>query len=447
MQTFLGFPPRPLTRPALLTIGNFDGVHRGHQALICQMAQAAHDMGCLAGLLTFDPHPLVVLRPSIPLSHLTSPEERVELLSALGLDFTLILPFDRNVAALPAAEFMRRLTAAVPLRGLWIGPDFALGRGREGDASRLATLGRELGYEVRVFPPFDWQGEPVRSSRIRGLLAEDGDARQAAELLGRPYQVWGAVTSGQRRGRTLGFPTANVALPPGRLTPAFGVYACWAWQGDRGYPAAVNVGVRPTFDDPQKSQPTCEAYLLDFTGDLYGETLGLSFIGRLRGEQKFADRDALVAQIRADAEAARDSLADPDDHATGDWVELRHTADWAIELAAPSQRGLFATAARAMFTLQDADRERPIVLARSVNLTDDDPAELLVTWLNRLLLGQELAWRVVYPLRDPRNLAQRAAGGRLWLSRDTQPHRDQGGHILRLAGRRDVRGLAGTRDV
>ncbi len=312
MQTYLGFPTQPLDRPAFLTIGNFDGVHRGHQMLISEMAAAAHAAGCRAGLLTFDPHPLAVLRPDTPLLFLTSPEERADLLAALGLDFVLILPFDRDVAALPAAEFMRRLVERVPLCALWIGPDFALGRGREGSAAQLKEIGRELGYDVQVTRQYDWQGEPVRSSRIRSLLVGEGAVDQAAALLGRPYQVSGPVTVGAQRGRKLGFPTANVVLPEGRLLPAYGVYACWAWRGQTGLPAVVNVGVRPSFDN---GQPSVEAYLLDFDDDIYGETLGLSFIRRLRGEQRFADIQALIAQIGRDATEARRTLADPTDDA------------------------------------------------------------------------------------------------------------------------------------
>ncbi len=417
MQTYLDFPNPPLERSAYLTIGNFDGVHRGHQQLVSKMVQAAHAAGCLAGLLTFDPHPLAVLRPDAPLAFLTSPEERAELLAALGLDFVLILPFDRSIAALPADEFMRRLVGRVPLCALWIGPDFALGRGREGNAARLAELGRELGYQVVVTPDYDWQGTPVRSSRIRGLLAQEGAVDLAADLLGRPYQIWGEVATGAQRGRRLGFPTANVVPPAGRLLPAFGVYACWAWREHRGYPAVVNVGVRPSFpaaaglrDNGQPTIPgtaghTIEAYLLDFAGDLYGETLGLSFISRLRGEMKFADIAALIAQIHADAEAARLLLTAPPDQ-TGSWkleagswklevgapfwTELSHTADWAIRVTGASQRQLFARTAAAMYLLQGADLSRPVTLARAVQVEAENPPELLVAWLNRLLLGQEL---------------------------------------------------------
>jgi len=407
MQTYLGFPDPRLTQSVYLTIGNFDGVHRGHQVLVSRMVEAAHDADCLAGLLTFDPHPLSVLRPDVPLAYLTSADERAEVLTALGLDFVLVLPFSREVAALSAAEFMSTLADNIPLRALWIGSDFALGRGREGNAARLSEIGAALGYRVQIVPPFDWQGQPVRSSRVRTLLGEDGDATLAAELLGRPYQVWGTVTTGAQRGRTIGFPTANLALPPERLAPANGVYACWAWRAARGTPAVVNVGVRPTFDNAHRS---IEAFLLDFSGDLYGETMGLSFVRRLRGEQRFSGIDALVQQIKADVTAARRVLGDPPDDAgswtackagveagsalteggTPFWQELEHAADWAIEVRGDSQQQLFARAAAAMYALQDADPAQPITLARTVSASADNSAELLVAWLNRLLLSQEI---------------------------------------------------------
>lgn len=397
METYYGFPEPALTQPVFLTIGNFDGVHRGHQMLVRNLAEAAHSAGALAGLLTFDPHPLAVLRPEAVTLRLTGNEERAAALGALGLDFVLVLPFTRETAATSAEAFMRILIAHFPLKALWVGPDFALGRGREGDAPRLAELGEMLGYTVHVVQPYHWQGEPVRSSRVRNLLAEKGAVTQAADLLGRPYQLWGKVAEGAKRGRRLGFPTANLVLPPDRLIPAHGVYACWAWREDVGHPAVVNIGVRPTFDNGYRS---VEAYLLDFTEELYGETLGLSFIRRLRDEMRFADVSALIAQIRLDAEAARQLLSDPPDQAQPEcwqdkagarpWAELRHTADWAIRVTANDARTLFANTAAAMYALQDADPRQPITLARSIEVSAANYEELLVAWLNRLLLGQEL---------------------------------------------------------
>jgi riboflavin kinase/FMN adenylyltransferase len=391
MDVFEGFPSPPLDGPVYLAIGNFDGVHRGHQMLIGELAAAAHTAGGRAGLLTFEPHPVAVLRPELKTARLTTNEERTDLLAALGLDFVVAHPFTRDTAATPAADFLAQLTRHLPLRELWVGPDFALGKGREGNTERLAELGRALGYDLRIVPPFVWRGEQVRSSRIRTLLSEQGAVEEAADLLGRPYRVWGKVVLGAQRGRTLGFPTANLLLPQERLTPAYGVYACWAWRGDTGCPAVVNVGVRPSFDN---GHPSIEAYLLDFSGNLYGQVLGLSFVARLRGEKKFTSIDELVAQITTDAETARRILASPPTDAQrpeeGAWRELVHTADWAIDVTGEDERGLFANAAAAMYALQDADAAQPVTVARAISADAEGFEELLVAWLNRLLLGQEL---------------------------------------------------------
>ena len=388
MEVFDGFPEPSITQPVYLTIGNFDGVHRGHQMLVSELALAAHTSGGVAGLLTFEPHPVAVLRPDLKVPRLTTNGERAELLAALGLDFVIVLPFTRETAATPAADFVATLTAHLPLRELWVGPDFALGRGRDGNTERLAELGRDMGYALRVVAPFDWQGEAVRSSRVRSLLAEEGAVEQAGALLGRPYRVWGEVVKGAQRGQRLGFPTANLRLPEDRLVPAYGVYACWAWRGDTGYPAVVNVGVRPSFDN---GAPSVEAYLVNFSGDLYGETLGLSFIQRLRGEKKFADIDQLVEQIRRDVAAAAKILANPPTIGeSGAWRELRHTADWSIEVWGTDPRTLFANAGAAMYALQEGDRSQPLTHARAICVAGNGYDELLVAWLNGLLLGQEL---------------------------------------------------------
>jgi riboflavin kinase/FMN adenylyltransferase len=396
MENYAGFPQQPPDRPAFLTIGSFDGVHLGHQALIRSLVAAAHRDGCLAGLLTFDPHPLRVLRPEMAMPRLTTNGERADILAALGMDFTVVLPFTRDTAATTAADFVGQLVERLNLKALWIGPDFALGRGREGNAARLAELGAAHGFTVEVIEPYLLEEGLVRSSRIRALLSESGAVDAAARLLGRPYQMWGPVVVGAKRGRTLGFPTANVQAPEDRLIPAYGVYACWAWRKELsahgltpGYPAVVNVGVRPSFDN---GRPSIEAYLPGFDGDIYGETLGLSFIRRLRGEQKFADIHALIAQIHADAEAARTILAHPEQSAAAPvWEELVHTADWAVRVRGRSQQEVFTGAAAAMYAFQGVDPARPVELARAVQVEAGDAAQLMVAWLNALLLGQELA--------------------------------------------------------
>jgi riboflavin kinase/FMN adenylyltransferase len=399
MQTFRGFPPRPLDYPVYLAIGSFDGIHRGHQALIGRMVSAARAASSLAGLLTFDPHPITVLRPNTRVARLTCNEERSAILASLGLDFVLVLPFTPELAATPASEFMQKLAAHLTLRSLWIGPDFALGRGREGNADLLTSLGRELGYKIRICPPFKRRGNPVRSSQIRRLLVDEGSVEEAGRLLGRPYQVWGQVRHGAHRGRSLGIPTANLQISADRLVPSYGVYACWAWLGEseeddtglEGFPAVVNVGVRPTFDN---GTPSVEAHLLGFDGDLYGAKLGLSFVRRLRGEKKFGAISDLVAQIRKDTQAARRILARPASDAGGHnkwtWEELPHTADKAIKMQAISQRQLFARAASAMFRIEGADPAESVNLARAIQVSADDTPALFANWLNQLLLAQEV---------------------------------------------------------
>jgi riboflavin kinase/FMN adenylyltransferase len=462
MRIYDGLPPEPLARPTFLTIGNFDGVHCGHQTLLAQLAAAAEAARAQSGVLTFSPHPLAVLRPDVPLSYLTTASERARLVGALGADFTLILPFSRAVAAMSAADFMADLVRHLNLRELWVGPDFALGRGREGNIERLAEIGRDLGYRVRVIDPVDQAGEPVRSSRIRALLGQDGNVVRAAEFLGRPYQLWGQVVRGAHRGQALGYPTANLAVTPDRVVPAFGIYACWAWIDDgsatevaatstqspvrdteepeqagpadtaatsvaglpsnsgpnyqtRGVQAAVSIGTRPTFDN---GRPTIEAYLLDFSGDLYGQPMGLSFVARLRPEMRFDGAAALIRQMEQDVQSTRRMMGDPPNDARLEatlrasspaWRELRHTADWAIQVRGNDQRQLFARAASAMYSLQagvspagavqDAGPDQPVTLARAIDVSvddagDRDPIErvgdLLVAYLNRLLWAQEV---------------------------------------------------------
>ena len=303
MELFHGFPSQPPARPTLLTIGNFDGVHRGHQALIEEMVGAASSSGRWAGVLTFDPHPLTVLEPERPLAFLTSLEERLELFAALGLDFVVIHPFTLTTARTPAREFMSALCRRLRLAGLWVGPDFTLGYRRQGDVSALRALGEELGFELRVVPPFRWAGQPVRSTRIRALVRE-GSVGEAAELMGRPYRLRGQVVPGAGRGRVLGFPTVNLAVEPGRVLPGDGIYAGWAEVEGERYAAAINIGVRPTFES-EEPQRAVEAYLLDFEGQLYGQTLALTFVERLRPERRFGSAEELTEQIARDVAATR----------------------------------------------------------------------------------------------------------------------------------------------
>lgn len=291
---------------AFLTIGVFDGVHRGHRTLIGQMVAAARAAQVPAVVLTFDPHPAAVLSHQVNLPCLTTPEERASLLARLGVDMVITQPFDRAFASQSAEAFMRRLSQSLGLRRLFIGYDFALGRGREGNAERLIELGTALGYEVEVVEPLRRQGEVISATAIRSHL-QAGRVEVAAELLGYRYTIQGKVAHGEGRGRLLQFPTANLAPPECKLLPANGVYACWSNVHGRRYLSVVNIGLRPTFD-AQTARPQVESHLLDFGGDLYDQALSIEFVARLREEMKFPSAEALVAQIRRDVDRARELL-------------------------------------------------------------------------------------------------------------------------------------------
>jgi riboflavin kinase/FMN adenylyltransferase len=304
MELVLGLPQPINERPTALTIGAFDGVHLGHQHLIGSTVRRAGALDCQSAVLTFDPHPDLVIHPERERLYLASLDERAELIAALGADLLIVLPFTREVMGLTAHEFMSRLCHAVALRELWVGWDFALGRGREGDLPRLRAIGQQFGYSVHPVEPLILDGVTVSSTRIRAALRE-GDLATATRLLGRPFDLRGPVIEGDKRGRTIGFPTANVAVDKYHVLPGDGVYVCHAWLGDQRYGAVTNVGMRPTFAGLHR---TVEAYLLDFADDIYGETIRLDFLHRLRGERKFDGIAALVAQIIGDVGAARNWL-------------------------------------------------------------------------------------------------------------------------------------------
>lgn len=294
--------PQPINElPTILTLGAFDGVHIGHQHLISTVVQRARLLGCQSAVVTFDPHPDLVIHPERDRLYLTSLEERTELIEALGADLLIVLPFTRELMAQSAKEFMWRLCNAVALRELWAGPDLAVGYKREGTLTRLREIGHEMAYSVHPAEPLTLNGELVSSTRIRNAL-NTGDAETAATLLGRSFALRGAVVEGDKRGRTLGFPTANIAVGEQHLLPANGVYVCKALVDGTEYGAVTNIGIRPTFNGTRRM---VEAYLLDFVGDIYGEVVQVSFLHRLRGEQKFDGIAALIEQITRDIAAAR----------------------------------------------------------------------------------------------------------------------------------------------
>ena len=294
-----------LTEESVVTLGSFDGLHRGHQALIADVRESALNSRRASVVVTFFPHPSVVLGRALPF-YLTSPEEKLVQINQTGIDLMAVLPFTRETAQIRAAAFVDGLIEQLHLREMWIGHDFALGHNREGTAEFLTQLGRERGFAVRTLEPLTDGGELISSSNIRAAL-RSGDVAHAARLLGRPFRLSGQVKHGDGRGRTIGVPTANLDVWPEHALPANGVYACRAWVGHLAHPAAVNIGTRPTVT--HESQRTFEAHLLDFDQDIYGLSVALDFIDHLRGEQKFSGIEALVAQIRQDIDATRMRLA------------------------------------------------------------------------------------------------------------------------------------------
>jgi riboflavin kinase/FMN adenylyltransferase len=291
-----------------LTIGVFDGVHRGHQEILRSLTAGAHAQGAPAVVFTFSPHPASVLA-GIDIPCLTTPQERADLLLALGVDWVVTHPFDQELAAQSAEDFMESMRRHFGLCRLLVGHDFALGRGRAGTAERLAEIGRCLGFEVIRVEAVRQGAGIISSSAIRRQLAE-GDVAGAVHQLSRFHSLAGTVVPGDGRGRTIGVPTANVDVPAGKVLPANGVYACLAWVDGKPWQAVTNIGVRPTFTSGQASARV-EAHLMGYSGDLYGRQVRLEFAARLRGEQKFASVEALVAQIKADIAKAREILPGP----------------------------------------------------------------------------------------------------------------------------------------
>lgn len=290
--------------PTHLAIGSFDGVHLGHQALLGQMVRKARKEGVRTAALTFFPHPRRVLQDLPPRFYITTLEDRLRLLATAGMDLIMIHAFNHEVRQIRAADFVTQLCTSLDLRQLW-GGRFALGYNREGDVPFLRRLGQELGFTVETPDTMTtWQGEVVSSSRVRRAL-EAGNISELNGCLGRLHALSGTVVRGDQRGRTIGFPTANLAVWDELLLPANGVYATYAWVDGRRFAAATNVGVRPTVDGQRL---TIEAYLLDFDENIYGKTIQLEFVNRIRPEMKFSGIEALKAQIAADVTAVRQQL-------------------------------------------------------------------------------------------------------------------------------------------
>jgi len=374
----------------IVTIGTFDGVHRGHQYLIEQLVRRAKETQRLSVALTFHPHPRMVLNPTARPAYLSSPEERANILEKLGLDLLIILPFTREMADTSAEAFIGWLCDKLRLRELWVGADFALGRGRLGDVPHLQALASTLGYTLRVVTPLYDGGEPISSTRIRNLLLK-GQVEEVARLLGRPYAISGSVVKGVQRGRSLGFRTANLQLDPERAAPADGVYAVWAVVDGERHKGVANLGVRPSFGPGER---LLEVHLLDYNEDLYGKKTIIEFVRRLRPEMRFEDTSALVEQIRRDIVAARAALDEPmetkPDQDNAPFEELEHTADLRLRVHGNSLEELFIHAAQGMFHLmrcQPQGEGRPV--SHQVTLESYDLEALLVDWLNELIYLRE----------------------------------------------------------
>lgn len=294
-----------LTRPTVLTIGSFDGIHRGHQYLVSRVVARAKEIGAASALVTLHPHPKIVLRPNSLLQYLSTIEERLDLLALLGLDYTVVFPFSLESSQVRVRDFVELLVTHLRMKEIFCGADFTLGYRREGNVAFLRAFGAEKGFTVTVVDPERFDGEVVSSTRIRDLVAE-GNLDDAARLLGRFPSVRGRVVKGDQRGHQLGFPTANLAVAERRLIPANGIYAVRVKIGDQWFGGAANIGVRPTFDDGQR---LVEVYVLDFDGDLYDQVIEVQFIKRLREERKFESADALIAQMQRDVAEARAVLS------------------------------------------------------------------------------------------------------------------------------------------
>jgi riboflavin kinase / FMN adenylyltransferase len=282
-----------------LTVGVFDGVHRGHQEIIKKLTTGAHAHEVPAVVLTFDPHPASVLSGH-EIKSLTLPDERANLLEKLGVDVVITERFTRELSTVTAHDFMSRLKHQLGLQHLLIGYDFALGKGREGNAARLAEIGSELGYTVEVVSALSDESGVISSTEIRKLI-EVGNVVEAARLLGHPYSLHGPVIHGDARGRTINVPTANISYSHDKMIPAKGIYACRAHLDGKKYQAAINIGTNPTFT-PDKQSPNVEAHLFDFHREIYGEDVRLEFVARLRDELKFDSVEALLEQIWKDIE-------------------------------------------------------------------------------------------------------------------------------------------------
>ena len=285
-------------RPSAITVGSFDGVHLGHQAILKQVLSHARDKGLSAVAVTFDPHPRQVLgKGNQPIALLTTLEEKLALFESMGFEEGVVIPFDRNFAALSSREFVEKLNTALDLQAFIIGYDHHFGRNREGSITELKSLGKDLGFAVEQVGPVEIGGMVSSSTRIREAL-RNGDIETATQFLGRPYQINGVVQRGDGRGRTLGFPTANIALgSQEKLLPAKGVYAVDVSLKQGDFRGMMNIGTRPTFEFERL---TLEVHLFNFQASIYDEEISVRLLKYVRPEKKFAGVEALQEQLEKD---------------------------------------------------------------------------------------------------------------------------------------------------
>ena len=300
-QHLAGFAP---DRDTVLTVGVFDGVHLGHKHLLEQLIDWSSP-SCISSVITFSNRPITVFRPGTFPSYLTTPEHKVTLLQEAGIELVVPLEFTEELSQVTARQFAELLSGTMRMKGLVLGPDSALGRGREGDLAFMQAEGERLGFWVRSVEPLEFNGQAVKSRVVRETLVA-GDVSRGAGLLGRNHTLSGTVVVGDQRGRTLGFPTANINVYPGLLWPGDGIYATWAHFGGKRHLSATSIGVRPTFGLTQR---LVEVYVMDFSGDLYGQHMTVEFVQKVRNQETFPEIDALIARIEQDVSDSREVLA------------------------------------------------------------------------------------------------------------------------------------------
>jgi riboflavin kinase/FMN adenylyltransferase len=290
---------------SIITLGNFDGLHLGHQELIKTVIRHAEETGSLSMVVTFRPHPLKILAPEKCPPLISIYEEKIQLLEKLGIDVLVKIPFTLDFSTMEPRDFVKNiLVDLLGAKEIFVGYNYRFGKGRKGNIRMLQDLGKELGFVVREVQQVSLNGEVISSTRIRELI-KSGDVRHASKLLGRPYALWGIVVKGDGRGRGLGFPTANIA-PKHSIIPSNGVYAVRLFVRDNHYNGIVNIGMRPTFDAKSLA---IEVHIFDFDEDIYGEEVNLYFISKIREEKRFGSADALINQINADIKTAKDILS------------------------------------------------------------------------------------------------------------------------------------------